>query len=62
MKGRGRKEISETDALLRLADRMERDGRDGMAILLRNAAFIADGGNIEEYEWARRLRDANRPS
>jgi hypothetical protein len=54
--------VNESDALRRLADRMEREGMDAMATLLRNAVYVLDGGSLEDYEWARGLRDANRPS
>ena len=46
---------SATRHLREIAERFERlDGRDSaMAILFRNAAYCAAGGDLDEYEWAR---------
>jgi len=57
-----RNTTEEVEALRRMAQRMREDGREATAILLDNAAFIAEGGSMEEYEWAKGLPDANRPS
>jgi len=43
--------ITEADQLRRLADRMRRDGRPATAVLLDNAAFLAEGGTMDEYAW-----------
>ena len=51
--------IDEVDLLNHQAERMERNGRPAMALLLRNAAFIAGGGDMSEYEWAKRMERAD---
>lgn len=39
----------------RLAERYAKDGQPVMATLMRNAAWIAGGGDMSEYEWAERF-------
>jgi hypothetical protein len=47
-------EIDEVALLNRQADRMDRNGRPAMALLLRNAAWIAGGGDMSAYDWGTR--------
>ena len=49
-----RKANREIESLRRMAERMRRDGRGAMAILLDNAAFLADGGELAPFDWSTR--------
>ena len=46
--------VSESESLRRLAERMRRDGRTAAAIMADNAAWLADGGEMTEYDWSTR--------
>lgn len=44
----------------RLAELYEADGCPAMATIMRNAAWLAEGGDMEAFEWERRRAAAGK--